>query len=427
MNIVIKEFNNFVLHAAKECFPKGERKDYTSYWNEYINNKHNELTTARTLADVAPSIENTTSLKQTDAKFIKTRNDAKRISWMKKTASLNMDTDSNKLWRLTKQLNDEENRHAKITLLQDRKMVHGKQAGNIFADTNKEASNIPVELHKHNYLRTEQRKITESDYVSTAMNSPLSYEELTSALSNLKLKKSPGPDAITNEMIVNLGQPALHKLLDIFSKTLQDGTLPQIWIEATMIPIHKKGKANTEVSSYRPISLTSCIVRVLERIINTRLKWFLQSEKLLASEQAGFREHHCTEDQTTYLAHEIEDGFQHKKQTLTVWIELQKAFDTVWTDGLLLKLKKCNIAGNVFRWVKSYLHNLRARVVIDNTTSKKILFRQGVPQGGVISPTLFLVFINDLIKKFPSPVKCAMYADDLVLWNTEEYATTAKI
>ena len=140
-----------------------------------------------------------------------------------------------------------------------------------------------------------------------------------------------------------------------------------------------------------------------------------------------FREHHCTEDQTTYRAQEIEDGFQHKKQTLTVWVDLQKAFDTVWTDGLLLKLKKCNIAGNMFCWIKSYLHNRRARVVIDNTKSKKILLRHGVPQGGVISPTLFLVFINDLIKKFPSPVKCATYADDLVPWSTEEYATTVKV
>ena len=87
---------------------------------------------------------------------------------------------------------------------------------------------------------TEQRKITESDDVSTVMNSPLSYEELTSALSNLKLKKSHGPDVITNEMIVNLWQPALHKLLHIFNKTWEEGTLPQIWRESTMIPIHKK-------------------------------------------------------------------------------------------------------------------------------------------------------------------------------------------
>ena len=192
--------------------------------------------------DVAQSIENNTPLKRTNAKFIKTRNKARRSSWMKNTASLNMETDSNKLWRLTKQLNDEENRHDKITLLQDRKMVHGKQAANIFADTYKEASNIPADLHKQKCVRTEQRKITESYDVSTVINSPLSHEELTSALLNLKLKKSPRPDTITNEMVVNLGQPVLHKLLDIFNKTWHEGTLPQIWREATMIPIHKKKK-----------------------------------------------------------------------------------------------------------------------------------------------------------------------------------------
>ena len=202
-----------------------------------------------------------------------------------------MEPDSNKLWRLTKLLNDEENRHTMITLLQDRKMVHGKQAANTSADTYKEASNIPVELHNQKYVCTEQRKINESDDVSILMNSPLSYEELTSALSNLKLKKSSGPDAITTEIIVNIGQPALHKLLDIFNKTWQEGILPQIWREATMIPIHKKGKAKTEASSYRSISLTSCIVKVLERIINTRLKWFLESEQLLVSEQAKYETH----------------------------------------------------------------------------------------------------------------------------------------
>ena len=112
-----------------------------------MNNKHNELTTARNFADVAPSIEKNTALKQTNAKFIKTRNEVRRSTWIRKTASSTMETDSNKLWRLTKQLNDKENRHAKITLQQDRKMVHGKQAANIFNDTYKEANNIQVELH----------------------------------------------------------------------------------------------------------------------------------------------------------------------------------------------------------------------------------------------------------------------------------------
>ena len=136
-----------------------------------------------------------------------------------------------------------------------------------------------------------------------------------------------------------------------------------------MIPIQKKGKSKTE--AYRPISLTSCIVKLLERIINARLKWFLESEQLLAPQQAGFREHHCSEDQTTYLAQEFEDGFQQSKQTMAIWIYLQKAFDKVWRDGLLLKLKKCRIRGNMYKWIKSYMHNRRARVTIDSSNSKK--------------------------------------------------------
>ena len=195
-----------------------------------------------------------------------------------------------------------------------------------------------------------------------------------------------------------------------------------------MIPIHKPGKAMTEAISYRPISLTSFMVTLLERIINTGLKWFLETEKLLVSQQAGFREHQCTEDQTTYLAQEIEDGFQRRKQTLSVWIDLQKAFDKVWTDGLLLKLRRCNISGNMFKCIKSYTHNRRARVVIDNNRSKKILLRHDVPQRGVLSRTLFIVFMNDLVKQLlPTFVKSAMYADDLVMWSTEEYAATAQI
>ena len=211
------------------------------------------------------------------------------------------------------------------------------------------------------------------------MDSTIPMEELNYAMKKLKQKKSPGPDGITNEMLINAGKPALYKLLEIFNKTWQElGFLPQSWREATMIPIHKKGKSKTEATSYRPISLTSCVVKLLERIINARMKWYLESEQLLAPQQAGFGEHHCTEDQTTYLAQETEDGFQQYKQTLAIWIDLQKAFDKVWTDGLLLKLKQCGIGGNIYRWIKSYLHNRRARVTVDNAKSKKILLRHGV-------------------------------------------------
>ena len=108
---------------------------------------------------------------------------------------------------------------------------------------------------------------------------------------------------------------------------------------------------------------------------------------------------------------------------LVSWIDLQKAFDKVWMEGLLVELLRNGITSNMFNWIKSYLYNRRARV--SAVHSKKILLRHGVPQGGVLSPTLFLLFINDLVSELPKGVKAVSYADDLVMWCKEEYATTA--
>ena len=104
-----------------------------------------------------------------------------------------------------------------------------------------------------------------------------------------------------------------------------------------MIPIHKKGKDRVKADSYHPISLTSCVGKLLERMINTRLVWHLEKNSIITPEQAGFRQHHSTEDQVTYIAQMIEDGFQNKHHTLTVWIDVGKAYDKVWKDGLRKK------------------------------------------------------------------------------------------
>ena len=128
-------------------------------------------------------------------------------------------------------------------------------------------------------------------------------------------------------------------------------------------------------------------MKTIEKIVNERLKWYLETENLLAPEQAGFRQFRSTEDQATYLSQEIEYAFQKQKLVLVSWIDLQKAFDKVWMEGLLVKLLRNGIASNMFNWIKSYLYNRRARVSVDRIHSKKILLRHGVPQGGVLSPT----------------------------------------
>ena len=121
----------------------------------------------------------------------------------------------------------------------------------------------------------------------------------------------------------------------------------------------------------------------------------------------------------------MEDAFQEQKLVLVSWIDLQKALDKVWMEGLLVKPLRNGIASNMFNWIKSYLYDRRARVSVDRIHSKKILLRLGVPQGGVLSPTLFLLFISDLVSELPKDIKAALYADDLVMWCKEEYTTTA--
>ena len=136
---------------------------------------------------------------------------------------------------------------------------------------------------------------------------------------------------------------------------------------------------------------------------------------LLAPEQAGFRQFQSTEDQATYLSQEIEDAFREQKLVLVSWIDLQKAFDKVWMEGLLVILLRNGIASNMFNWIKSYLYNRRARVCRQSSQHKKSTKAQEYSTGRNPIPTVFLRFINDLVSELPKGVKAALYADDLVM------------
>jgi len=171
-----------------------------------------------------------------------------------------------------------------------------------------------------------------------------------------------------------------------------------------MIPIHKAGREKSKAQSYRPISLTSCVGKLMERLINSRLTWHLEKHQHITPEQAAFRKNRSTEDQVAYVAQDIEDAFQNKQHTFVVWIDLEKAFDKVWKMGLKLKMKQCGVEGRMYNWISQYLHNRTAKTQVDGHYSKKKLIKEGVPQGGVLSPTLFLIFDKDIITKLPK--KC---------------------
>ena len=427
INNVVRDFNTRIIKAAKEAIPRGAMKNYTTYWTHELQIAHDDLTQAREEAETNPSQENNIKLQEKKARYLKIKLEITRKSWREKTAKLNMEKDTTKLWKLTKALNDEGTWEQKITIEEDGRTMTGRDAANHLAQSYAKESNTTIPRALEKEIRLEERERTSKNDSKTheAMKKNITMEELKKAIKQLKKRKSPGPDNISNETIQHLGNTALQKLLDMFNVSWSQGQVPQCWKEARMIPVLKKGKNKMKLLSYRPISLISCICKTMERIVNQRLQWYLETERIIAPEQAGFRRYKSTEDQTTHLAQVIEDAFQAQKMTLAVFIDLQKAFDQVWKDGLLVKLLRSGIQGNMYRWAKSYLHNRRARVLVDGRCGQKVLLRQGVPQGGVLSPTLFILFINDIIPELPKGVHAALYADDLVLWCSEEYATTA--
>jgi hypothetical protein len=129
-------------------------------------------------------------------------------------------------------------------------------------------------------------------------------------------------------------------LLKLMNSSWRRGIVPQVWKEAKMVPIPKQGKDKLHPNSYRPISLLSCVCKLMERIINSRLMWHLEEKRLLLPQQAGFRKYMSTEDQVATIAQGIDDAFQEESQTVAVWVDMEKAFDKVWHDGL--RLGKCS-------------------------------------------------------------------------------------
>ena len=170
--------------------------------------------------------------------------------------------------------------------------------------------------------------------------------ELENAIKRAKKGKAPGPDQITNEMISNLGPKAKSQLLAYINRTWQDGQLPSQWRTANITPVLKKGKQQVDLLV---ILLTSCFGKTAERMVNYRLYYWLEQNKLINNIQAGFRKGSRTEDQLFRLVQNVIDGFQSQKNTTAVFIDLQQAYDRVWRKGILLKMSIVGIHGKMLK------------------------------------------------------------------------------
>jgi Reverse transcriptase (RNA-dependent DNA polymerase) len=194
------------------------------------------------------------------------------------------------------------------------------------------------------------------------LNVPLSYHELDSALRKGKRNAAPRADKITYEILKNLPRKAKNTLLKFYNQAWSTGVLPHQWKTSIVIPFLKIGKDPSDVSSYRPIALTSCVGKVMERIITARLMWFLEKNDIISPTQSGFRPNRSTEDNIARLSDAINKALSVAGHVLGVFIDFEKAYDMVWRTGLRKKLKDLGLNGNILNYVKNFFSDTYIQV-----------------------------------------------------------------
>ena len=222
------------------------------------------------------------------------------------------------------------------------------------------------------------------------------------------------PDEVHNEFLKQLPDESVKCLLKLYNNIWVNGTFPETWRQSIIVPIPKSGKDTSNPQNYRPIALTSCLCKTMERMINSRLTWYLETNGLITNMQTGFWKRRGTIDHLIRLETFIREAFIRKQHLTAVFFDLEKAYDTTWKYGILRDLYNLGLRGRLPMFIKNFLFERTFRVRVGSTLSNSQHQEEGVPQGSILSVTLFSIKINNIVKCLTPSIDCALYVDDFV-------------
>lgn len=338
--------------------------------------------------------------------------DHRNEKWQNRLQEIEEEQTPNPMWKLTKTL-----RTKLITippLLHENKHVitNEDKAETLAKSIEAQCSPNPVvdEEHEQNILQIIAEALAENDETSTR---PASFEEITNIIRRSKNRKAPGRDEITNNALKHAPKKTIVKLLNIINASLRMSYFPTPWKQAIIITIPKPGKNHQLPENHRPISLLSTPAKIYERIILTRLTDHLDENQTIPDEQFGFRPTLSSELQTLRIVEKISESLEKKDTTAAIFLDVSKAFDKVWHDGLIYKLIRAQIPRKFVKLIECYLKNRTFQVKVENCLSQTRRTTAGVPQGSVLGPVLYNIYTSDL-PRTPG-TELALYADDTAI------------
>lgn len=340
----------------------------------------------------------------------------------------NLTVNDSSLWRVTKKLNRRYQAIPTISYNNDEFITNqGKSEAfaefltTIHSDT---PNTTPEQL---NIEKTGQ-KFVEHPYPiapNTYKSMLCTPSEICQYLRRFPNNKAPGPDGITYLLLKNLPRKAIVQLTHISNAILKLQYFPQQWKKAVVILIPKPGKNPSFPSSYRPISLLNTQAKLIEKVMLARLNKVINKQQVIPKEQFGFRPGHNTTLLAAKVVNDIFHASNKQMNTAALFLDMERAFDTVWHMGLIQKLGSVlNLPLHFVSLLHSYISGRSFQTKIENFLSNPREMKAGVPQGSVLSPLLYSLYISD-IPKLPT-TKLALYADDTIIYNHSFYAQSAK-
>ena len=297
--------------------------------------------------------------------------------------------------------------------------VHNVHQGTIFDDEFKVEVESTIKEHEMLFKPLVSHVPEEDDDHETL--TPITTGEIKAYLKKCKSSSAPGLDGIRYGVLKQANDKVYEALAKICNGCMATGYYPKLWKKAEGIMIPKPGKDGKMPGNYRPISLLSCMGKLFEKTLAGRIRNFLEKEKFFNKWQNGFRSKRIAMEHVFRLVEETQLGFTKKWKGGAIFIDVEKAFDSVWHDGLRYKLMNGSLPRKMVRLISSFLSDRTINCC--NNCSEEVTLNAGTPQGSVLSPLLFIIYVNDIPDMSSLNVRLSQFADDMVIWA---HATNAK-